>query len=505
MAQDGLIARCVMDPLACVNLPALPLQLLLQGRPEWSEEPVVVVAEEKPLARILWANDPAKRCRVFPGLTYAHGLSRVSRLRAGVVETHTIDEALRDLTRRLRSYTPHVEPGGDPGLFWLDASGVSPLYPSLEAWVQALYDDLHRARFNATIVVGFTRFGTSALARSRSGIHIIPSPETESVLARRVQLTALGPAPPLLETLSKLGIVTLGEFIQLPAHGLYERFGKEAYALHQRATNATWDPLVPEPERLPVSAQRDLDDPESDITRLVFVIKEALDRMLLELAQQKQAVMALSLDLHLDDRSVTHITIEPAAPTLESLQLLDLIRLRLDAVMLAAPIVAVNLVARSVPATETQLHLFVEKPKRDLDAGHRALARLRAEFGPDSVVRVVLAERHLPEAQFCFEPTLHLAFPTPTSSRESPRSLVRRVLAQPERLSHAPHDMMAWRMDGRDIDPLEALDGPYSISGAWWHREVTREYYFAHIQSGALLWVYFDPRNSAWFLHGLVE
>ena len=37
-----------MDRLACVDLPALPLQILLQQHPDWVGHPAVVVAEDRP-------------------------------------------------------------------------------------------------------------------------------------------------------------------------------------------------------------------------------------------------------------------------------------------------------------------------------------------------------------------------------------------------------------------------------------------------------------------------
>ena len=41
---------------------------------------------------------------------------------------------------------------------------------------------------------------------------------------------------------------------------------------------------------------------------------------------------------------------------------------------------------------------YTEKPSRDLDAANRALARLRAEFGEESVVCARLTDGHHPES-----------------------------------------------------------------------------------------------------------
>ena len=71
--------------LACVDLPAFPLQLLLRRHPDWVAQPVAVVAEDKPQGLVLWVNEKARQLGVLPGLRYAAALSLAGGLRAGAV------------------------------------------------------------------------------------------------------------------------------------------------------------------------------------------------------------------------------------------------------------------------------------------------------------------------------------------------------------------------------------------------------------------------------------
>ncbi len=48
-----------MGRLACISLPAFPLQLLLQRELLWRDRPVAVVKEDKPQAELLWVNERA--------------------------------------------------------------------------------------------------------------------------------------------------------------------------------------------------------------------------------------------------------------------------------------------------------------------------------------------------------------------------------------------------------------------------------------------------------------
>ena len=66
--------------LACIDVPALALQLLVRRHPEWSDRPVAVVDEDKPQGKVLWVNERAYRSRVLPGTRYAAGLSFFRRL-----------------------------------------------------------------------------------------------------------------------------------------------------------------------------------------------------------------------------------------------------------------------------------------------------------------------------------------------------------------------------------------------------------------------------------------
>jgi protein ImuB len=97
--------------LACIDLPAFPLQLLLRGHPDWAGYPAAVVAQDKPQGLVLWVNDSARRQGVLPGLRYAAAFSLASTLRAGEVSPAEMAKALIDqrlrrlprLSRRRRS------------------------------------------------------------------------------------------------------------------------------------------------------------------------------------------------------------------------------------------------------------------------------------------------------------------------------------------------------------------------------------------------------------------
>jgi protein ImuB len=58
---------------------------------------------------------------------------------------------------------------------------------------------------------------------------------------------------------------------------------------------------------------------------------------------------------------------------------------------------------------------------------------------------------------------------------------------------------------GFEQGPVIRLSGPYVISGGWWKKAIHREYHFAEMQRGDVLWIYYDRLRRRWFLQGRVE
>jgi protein ImuB len=459
---------------------------------------VVVVDEDRPQGKVLWADEKARRLRILPGQRYAHALSLARDLRAGVVGDGEITAAVDALAAALRATSPSVEPARDrPGSFWLDGAGLAWIFADGDRWARAVDQILSAQGLIGAVVVGFTRFGTYAVART-------------------VPLDRLDVAPALRDALARLGITTIGQMVRLPGGGILERFGKEAHHLYQLAAGERWDPLVPEPPPDAPDERVLLDDPESDVERLLFSIRAAVDRLLGRLAARRRACAALWLELTLQHFGRAEAQrfekradcIRPAEPTLDPRTLLRLCHLRLEGAPPAAGVIELRVWADDVAATREQLALFAQRPRRDLGAAAEALARLRAELGDDAVVRPVLRDGHLPEARFGWEPATAIAIPRP---RPSPvHLLIRRVLGRPRLLPPASSQVRpgagdGWLLAGLEQGSVVRIDGPYVISGGWWAKESHRDYHFAETRRGDCLWLYFDRRRRRWFQHGAVE
>lgn len=498
-----------MDRLACVDLPAFPLQLLCKRHPEWRGLPVAVVSEDKPNGVIGWVNEKARAARILPGQRYAQALSLSADLRAGVIDEHEIADGVAAMCERLRAFSPIIEPYAEqPGVFWLDASGLERLYGSLWRWARAVDQELREQGFHASMVVGFTRFGTYAVARARRGsVSFFDDEPAERAAARDVRLELLDVSPRLRDSLGRLGVTTVGELVRLPAAGLAKRFGKAAHQLHALAAGERWDPLRPAPPPDPAVEHILFDDPEADSERLLFAMKSAVDALLAKLAGRGRALSVLILDLALDRAAPRRDVIRPAEPTLDARTLLRLVHLRLESQPTGAGVRELTLSVEDVAATREQLQLFAQKPRRDLRAANEALARLRAELGNDAVVKATVRDGHLPEARYAWEPLGEVSLPSPGPRPAEDRPLVRRVNLRPVMLPPKEHRYRddGWMLGSAEQGPVVSVIGPYVVSGGWWMSEVHREYHFAETRRGDCLWVYYDRRRRRWFVQGLVE
>lgn len=495
-----------MDRTACINLPAFRVQLLLRRHPDWKNQPVAVVDSDKPQGTILQVNEHARSFRILPGMRYAAGLALDGSLRAAVVLEKEVKKAIIFITDRLRSFSPRVEPAADePGIFWLDASGLERLYGSLSIWTKSIQRVMNRSGFHVSIVVGFNRFGSYTIAKAKHGVWVIRNPYDEQIASRKVSIDCLGLEPKTRDLLEKLGVKTVGQFINLPPNGVTRRLGLQAYRLHQLAFGELRLPLQPEYPKPPAMQRRVLDYPEIDIGRIIAVIQQLLHPLLQKLSGRGHALTEVQIWFRFE-RIGEHVErIRPAAPTLNARQLLELIRLRLHSInTLSDGIIEIALVGQSVAAIPKQLRLLEAHPKRDLAAANRALARVRADLGDQAVVRARLREGHLPEGRFVWETFDTLSVARPRKGQAI--RLMRRIRDIPTSLLWCPRRKpKKTKLSALQMETAEPIFGPYIISGGWWQRPVHREYYFAETRLGDVQWVYYDPMRKSWFQQGRVE
>jgi protein ImuB len=378
-----------------------------------------------------------------------------------------IQRGIQEFAALLRKLSPDVEACfSEPGVFWLSGAGLGKIFPSASAWGRAILEAT--SGFAAGIAVGFSRFATYAVARSAPALKIFRDAESEKKAAHAVPLDRLSLNPELRDAVAKLGIHTLGGYLQLPPGGLLLRFGRDAQRLHELAAGARWDPLHAQHPLPDLQVSSELDEPEHDSSSLLFLIKGLLQKLLKTMVERKLALSSLTLELGFSRAFGKQVErLEPATPTLDERVILRLIHLRIEAAPPRAAVMRISLGAESVQAKASQIALFLNGPRRDLHAASEALAQLRAELGDASVRRASLRDAHLPEAQFAWVPLHDLPRAQP---QKSSQPLVRRIQAQPLPVAPTAGNLRddGWLISGLEHGAVLRFHGPYLASGGWW-------------------------------------
>ncbi len=483
---------------------------------------MAVVAEDSPESPLLELSAQALERGLRPGLRLGAARNADLELRTGVVSAADAAAFAEELATDLGTFSPRVEACADRGGplaivggYFVDPRGLEGLYGDSQRWASAIEGYLRGRGLAAVVVVGHQAQRCLAVARASSpGTAVVLDPDAERRAAAAVSLRRAGIAERICEPLARLGVTSVGDLLELPAGELRTRFGPEVAELHRLLGDGAQLPLQPRSIALPPRATVAVEPSTADASRLVFHLKRAVDRVIDQAAADHRVLARMELELALErygrgrtlDSSERHLrcTLEPASPSRDGRQWVELWRLRLASLRLPAPVEGITLEGVPVSPEEEQLATAAVAPTRDPRAAHEALARVAAAFGPESVVRLRARDAHLPEASLRLEPIEPgaMRFDGPAPEATEGWSALRRMV-RPERL---PTDAEGWPVCDA---PIAERSGPHRISGGWWGRApdaatLTRDYWYLHLEDGQLWWVFRDRVRDGWFLQARV-
>ncbi len=482
-----------MDQLACVNVLRLPLQIEGIIHPETLLSPTVLLDKDSPNGKVLMANRAARRKGLKKGMRYAEALSLESSVHACISDQKKIKTYSDKILKTLLLFSPEVEVSTElPGIFWLNADGLLSIFPSLKSWGSKIHQALSNQGFLSRINVGFTKFFTTAHANiQKEPVRVFSSASEEMLSGQKISIQTLNFPPKLSSDLAKLGVATLGQFVQIPSGELLKRYGKKAQAIHQLASKQTWQTIKHDSPKKKFVQHKVLDNEVWNAQSLLFLIKRQLHPLLKDLAKSYVALGSLSIKFSLDNQSTVTEVIVPSEPSLDEKLLLGLVRLRIEALSLPSPAVEIRLTATYAKATKKQLSLWQTTTRRNPQKAAEALAAIRSMLGNHSVLSIQLGDGHLPEKQYQLVETTSLkeAKPLPPSYQR-----LRRIYTRPLLLPCAPQS-----------DKVLLHQGPYIFDDQWWNQRVSRHYYFTETSEQRCLWTYWDAVRNRWYLHGVVE
>jgi protein ImuB len=341
-----------------------------------------------------------------------------------------------------------------------------------------------RWKFLARLRAGLSRLGFEAR------IGEAPAPRAALWLARgngaRLEAQAvavLGLAPAASALLAGLGVKTLGGLLRPRAkasRGASARPARPARPGCGRTPEAR-EFFVP-PARF--AARLELPAPVLQAENALFAARRLLVQLEGFLAARQAGVRAFSLALLHEDAPATEVKVGLATPGRAAEHFACLLRERLGALALRAPVEAIRIEAGDIEnLPERSKSLFDDRSGRE-EGWLRLIERLQARLGSGAVHGLDTRDDHRPERAWV------AVFPgkeIPAKEKIQHQTRPLWLLDPPRRLSESEFSLLA---------------GPERIESGWWDgAEARRDYFIARTGEISLAWIYRE-REGGWFLHG---
>ena len=346
-----------------------------------------------------------------------------------------------------------------------------------------------RWKFLARLRAGLSRLGFEA--------RIAEAPRARAALwrargdGRRLEaqpVAVMDLAPEDAALLAGLGVHTLGGLMRLPREGLARRVDAGLLAQLDQARGAAPEArefFVP-PARF--EARLEMPSPVHQAGQALFAARRLLAQMEGFLAARQAGVRAFALELLHEDAPATRVDVGLAGSGREAGHFARLLRERLGALALRAPIEAIRLEAGAIEGlAERSRPLFDERPGGE-EGWLRLVERLQARLGSAAVHGLETHEDHRPERAWV------AVAPKKESSPERKDRDENQNLPRPLWLLDPPRPLAQGE--------FALLAGPERIETGWWDgAEALRDYFIARTGAASLAWVYRE-REGRWFLHG---
>ncbi|MCX8072344.1 MAG: DNA polymerase Y family protein [Candidatus Binatia bacterium] len=491
--------------IACLYVPEFPLAAWLRAEPELRTQAVVVVERLDPRSPLLATSRAAWRWGIGPGMRLSQAQSLCRTLVVRPCSRLLQESARAALMDAASSCSPLVEPAED-GVVYIGLEGLIGHWCRTETqWASQLSARCERLGVPARVAVASTKTAALLAAMRREGVTVL-DPAEEATFLAPVPIAALRPSPPLLATLERWGIHTIGQLVQLPLEAVGTRLGPEGIALIRRARGEELQPLQPRPCPMVFEEGMEFDYEIDSLEPLTFVLRALLDRVTARLVARGFACAALQLGMHLSGTGWEDRTVAVAYPNNEVKALLALLRVHLEQQPPQNAIDAVRLRARPEMLRASQLDLF--RPPGPPSASLAAmLAQLSALCGSERVGSpTVLATHRLDgDGMVPFGTRGNWQSAAPPPSALPPLALRRfrpplpvKVFSERER----PEFVRGPGFGGRVV----SWGGPWRIRTEWWSEATyVRDYYDVQLSDGGLYRLFRDEQRQQWFADGVYD
>lgn len=452
---------------ACILLPQLAMDGVLRGRAD-AEAPLVLLAGP-PQRRVLQAVNPAARALgLKPGQSLIAAQALHRDFACAEHEPAEIERWQQFLAAWAYGFSSQVSLHF-PRCLLLEVQSSFQLFGPWPRFEARLREELSALGFRHRIALAPHPAAARVLANVHDGLAVCDDAALWQAIGR-LPVERAGFDRDSALAFARMGLRQVKQLLDLPRDGLARRF--PAAVLSQLDRLLGRRPLALEFYRPPdqFDARLELNFEVESHQALLFPLRRLTADLAAFLAGRDSGVQRFTL--HLEHRNLADSLVPVGLLSAERdpAMLFELSRGRLEHLQIPAPVLALRLVARDLPAFAPEhRELFNERPQQSLP-WEQLRERLRARLGDEAVHGLRALADHRPERAWQAQ-TAERATPLPPAV---PRPGWLLAAAQPLHESG-----------------LRILSGPERIESGWWDGgDVRRDYYLIETRSGQRGWAY---------------
>lgn len=473
-----------MTRLACFFVPLFPLAARLRSEPELLNEAIAIVEGNGSAAHVVAATRRARQHGVRAGLTLAQARTLIPKLIARGRDAECERAAQEALLEAAETFSPRIEDAG-AGVVFVDISGTQRHYANETDLAKSAMRAIDAAGLPGRVGVAGSKLAARVAAELPKSPTVVVPGEEEMFLAP-LPLARLAPELDAAATLSRWGIMSVGDLARLPESEVAARLGEIGRALHYAARGVDPRPLIPRALPPDFREGMELEWPLVALEPFLFIASSALDRLSKRMEMTGFACKRIEMTLALEPDGWHARAIDLPAPTRDVKTILTLLRLDLEKNPPGAPVIGFTFVAHPDRPRRAQLSLFgpaAVSPEKLATT----IARLIAMLGEGNVGMPATVDGHLPEryAVAQFAPP-----PPPDMKRTPPRSrglMAVRTFRPPIPVEVTLCDGRIASIRGGDIEgDVRIASGPWRVEEGWWREApACREYWDVELYGGS--------------------
>ena len=474
---------------------------------ELSNLPFVFTSSEHNRLVIIAANHLAEAEGIYMGMAVADAKAILPDLEIFEAKPGRDIKLLKAMGEWCIRYSPVVALDHAHGLI-LDITGCTHLYGSEDDYLLAVCNRFYVKGYSVNAAIADT-IG-AAWALSHFG-------ENGSVIATGKQADALVNLPPAalrLETedtnkLQKLGLSTIGSFVNMPRSVLRRRFGENLLIRLGQALGFEDEVIQPLQVTPPYEERLPCLEPIHTATAIEIAIQHLLNQLCIRLAAEGKGLRIAVLKCYRVDGKVVQVQIGTNKASNKADHLFKLFQLKITEIEPALGIELFSLEAARVEDVEISQEVIWGKATGLEDPNiAELLDRIAGKVGADAINRYLPQEHYWPER----------SVKSTSDITEQPAAIWRtdkcrpmQLLPQPQRIEVTAllpdNPPMLFRYNGK-THKIKKADGVERIEREWWiDKGEHRDYYAVEDEEGCRYWLFRSGHYNAdnmhqWFIHG---